>query len=501
MNHVIRLVPLFSLACALGCTVPDIETLAEDFPVTEYTCNAQYKDCPEGQVCVENRCRDITSLACVPQQESDCYSNVGECRVGKKTCGANATFGACVGGTAPVTEVCDGKDNNCDGTADNLYAQKILRENVPDSRLDATWVKGTDRALVAMAGAEGIRLRSIGQNGDVIEGDTLDPTPGRRAVNPVIATREGEALVAWIEPEVPLEFGDRAQVVVVKVDRYGKQIAGQRIDVLYSAHQLTHITSLALAISREHFLVVISASSIPQEPMEGERATRETWTTTHSLDLSIQSPISHYLASPRDRFGVHATADAFENGFVMAYEDNGTRYTVRFSHSDTETLTPWFLTDDATSHSPFVSITPGDDTARFLFYARSNPTAFTSEIVNTRCTEPPATTGLSCGAETVIFKSAKRIRRAWMGGRAGGDGLSHALFSWQEWDNPKPRLSVGRFDTSVHREKVVATSETFGEAFFITPNDLINALYLLNPNPADPATLKDAYIQPLCSNF
>ncbi|WP_375765024.1 hypothetical protein NR798_25245 [Archangium gephyra] len=498
MNRAIRFVPLFSLACAVGCFVPSIEKLSEEHPVVEYTCDARYSECPNGLLCVEGRCRDTATLACIPREERECYSNVGECRIGKKTCGQDATFGACVGGVGPVPEVCDGKDNDCDRTADNLSALALLRDNVPDSALDAAWVMGTDRALIAMAGADGIRLRSIGKNGDIIEGDTLAPTAQRRALSPVIATRDGIALVAWIEPEIPLVKDDRAQVVVVKVDKNGKQVAGQRI-VVHSDHTLPYITGVKLAIGKEHLLVVLSTSSIDREPAEGDSPSRETWTTTHSLDLSIESPISHYLASPNHRFGLHATADAFGDGFVVAYEDKGIRYTVRLSHSDTEILTPWLLTRDATSHSPFVSISPGDEVNRFVFYARSNPTAFTSEIVNTRCSELSGTAGGDCGTETVLFKSTKRIRRAWVAQEDGSPGLSHALFSWQEWSAPKTSLSMARFDSAnVTREKLVTSTETFGEAFYIASNQLLNAVYLQNPSPAEPATPKDAYVQPLC---
>jgi len=236
--------------------------------------------------------------------------------------------------------------------------------------------------------------------------------------------------------------------------------------------------------------------------MEGELATRETWRTTHSLDLDRSSPISHQLASPRDRFGVHVTADAFGEGFVVAYEDRGTRYTLRFTHNSVEPegLNPWILTLDPTSHSPFVSIPPGDEKNRRVFFTKSNPLASTSEIVTTRCSEPPTRTESACDTETVVFKSTKRIRRTWVELEPGRSALGHALFSWQEGLEPKTGLSVARLDaTNATQEREVTSTETFGEAFFIAPNQLLNAVYLQNPTPAEPATPKDAYVQPLCN--
>jgi hypothetical protein len=46
-----------------------------------------------------------------------CGSSVGTCLPGVQICTAGA-FGACTGATGPGTEVCDGRDNDCDGSTD-----------------------------------------------------------------------------------------------------------------------------------------------------------------------------------------------------------------------------------------------------------------------------------------------------------------------------------------------------------------------------------------------
>ncbi|MBI5148635.1 FAD-dependent oxidoreductase [Candidatus Pacearchaeota archaeon] len=46
-----------------------------------------------------------------------CGSNVGDCRYGSQTC-SNGQWQECTGNIEPTTEICDGNDNNCDGSTD-----------------------------------------------------------------------------------------------------------------------------------------------------------------------------------------------------------------------------------------------------------------------------------------------------------------------------------------------------------------------------------------------
>jgi MYXO-CTERM domain-containing protein len=54
----------------------------------------------------------------VPGEGDTCGSSVGECKPGKKKC-IGGKF-VCVGETGPQKEICDGKDNDCDGKADDM---------------------------------------------------------------------------------------------------------------------------------------------------------------------------------------------------------------------------------------------------------------------------------------------------------------------------------------------------------------------------------------------
>jgi hypothetical protein len=54
--------------------------------------------------------------------------NTGECEWGTRTCQSTG-WGACTGGVRPVAEICDGLDNDCDGTTDNGIAGDIYEAN------------------------------------------------------------------------------------------------------------------------------------------------------------------------------------------------------------------------------------------------------------------------------------------------------------------------------------------------------------------------------------
>lgn len=112
-SHFWKLAALMSLVVA-ACFVPTLGELEEE---KTWSCDSEHP-CQAGHSCVEGRCQANEGTACRNAATSVCGLDTGECQPGTRSCGADSTYGPCTGAVLPGAEVCNNKDDDCDGKVD-----------------------------------------------------------------------------------------------------------------------------------------------------------------------------------------------------------------------------------------------------------------------------------------------------------------------------------------------------------------------------------------------
>jgi Putative metal-binding motif len=85
--------------------------------------------CPFSLTCKDGYCRPKGAdgvCTCNPNEERACGGGRGECKAGTQICSANRSWGTCLGEVLPTVELCDNKDNDCNGAVDDQVSDAPL---------------------------------------------------------------------------------------------------------------------------------------------------------------------------------------------------------------------------------------------------------------------------------------------------------------------------------------------------------------------------------------
>jgi len=112
------------LVCNVGKAICEEEFEFKDVGLPDWVTVPDVTDDSEADV---DAAEEDLSPVCTDGEERNCGSNLGECTVGTEGC-IGGQWTECTG-QVPSDELCDGKDNDCDGEVDGAQLQEVCGTN------------------------------------------------------------------------------------------------------------------------------------------------------------------------------------------------------------------------------------------------------------------------------------------------------------------------------------------------------------------------------------
>ncbi|MFY0572098.1 hypothetical protein ACN28E_50850 [Archangium lansingense] len=491
MSHASKLLLLSCLTCAFACTVPTIEELDKEHPIEK--CSAEHNTCAPGSVCFEDQCIPYEGLDCKPGDRRACGSSVGECRPGTELCGAKGTFGACQPEVGPVRETCDGKDNDCDGAADNWKGALELTRNHDNSapaaavavRRSSDDTRGTLLTLTSEDGK--LVTRTLGADGTWMQAKTF-AHPQMSFKMPVLAAHGDTVAAAWLGVKSPVGTEPPVhQVLLTLMDGSGFPITTQVLDIPHVEpfDSSIPVQQLRVAINKSHVLVLILAANksfaviVSRNLDAGSRkgpfalgTVHPSWPADRWFSATVGGKGEEFLVA-YERYSVAAT-----NGFITKYN-----YTLTITNEGALGL-EHLINNDPDVHSPFMLPLQGDPWEHTVYFARADTSLDTSWIASLRCQDR------GCGQQQAeFFTYGHRLRRMQLVARPGAPMPEAALLRWQDSNMRSHALTAVTFADKApsYTELQPSGQPTLSESLIVMPDSIHHLLY--NQDPPPPSTV------------
>ncbi|ATB27774.1 putative metal-binding motif-containing protein [Melittangium boletus] len=480
------------LACLVGCTVPTLEEIEATSP--PYACSAEFA-CPAGQVCVGTQCLRPDQLACMPGTTESCGSGVGECREGTRTCGEQGSFGACEGETTAVAEVCDGLDNDCDGTVD--LVSRLFERPSPGFALNATVFLGTSSLLTTSVEGGDILVRVLEPGQSPRLSESFGPMDKSTLIlgHALLSYSADSAVVVWVEHVVGTE---RFLLRRVALDRKGQRITSPST-VTFST-KFSFLRDMRITDNAGQILLLAEWSN-QAAPSEDGQDSRELWAVVLGKKDSSVLDI-RVLGSATEQFGLHATANETGTGFLVAHERGGQRFLHQFSVGDSTVPTvsiPLHVPGSLT-HSPFIADGVDKSLGVRVYFVQKRDSSPVSEIVSVRCVVSSSSDTSNCSPEATHYTDPHAIRRAWLGLNPKTGLPGFALFSWRDEGMSHDTLSVAPLsaDSTSATATLLLPTESENQTLVVLP-DSSRYVTFTRKNVSEPGAPDEAALLHFCA--